>query len=152
MQPYFNKLMKRKWLNNTSEAFPTIMALLSEHAQKLGQMKPEPYQVRDPIGRNNSCQAAAKAVAWHGAMRQRGIWEVQHDDAARGLEGTLWVTGHSGGGLAAAAPQCPSFAHTSFPCSSSFAGSYLAPEHPSFLLASFPYSCLFLSCPFAFHT
>ncbi|KAH0631639.1 hypothetical protein JD844_006075 [Phrynosoma platyrhinos] len=43
VKPYFHKLMKRKWLNN-SEAFPTIMALLREHAQKLSKMKLEPYQ------------------------------------------------------------------------------------------------------------
>lgn len=44
-QPYFYKLMKRKWLNN-SEAFSAIMALLAEHAQRLRRMKLEPYQVR----------------------------------------------------------------------------------------------------------
>nr|XP_060640469.1 exocyst complex component 3-like protein 2 [Anolis sagrei ordinatus] len=44
LKPYFHKLMKRKWLNN-SEAFPTIMALLREHAQKLSKMKLEPYQM-----------------------------------------------------------------------------------------------------------
>ncbi|KAM6428400.1 exocyst complex component 3-like protein 2 isoform 2-T6 [Liasis olivaceus] len=48
LKPYFCKLMKRKWLNN-SEAFSTIMGLLAEHAQKLRKMKLEPYQmlVRD---------------------------------------------------------------------------------------------------------
>ncbi|KAJ7304343.1 hypothetical protein JRQ81_011893 [Phrynocephalus forsythii] len=44
LKPYFHKLMKRKWLNN-SEAFPTIMALLADHAQKLRKMKLEPYQL-----------------------------------------------------------------------------------------------------------
>lgn len=43
-QPYFYKLMKRKWLSNP-EAFATIMALLAEHAQKLRRMKLGPYQV-----------------------------------------------------------------------------------------------------------
>ncbi|XP_062995769.1 exocyst complex component 3-like protein 2 [Elgaria multicarinata webbii] len=48
LKPYFHKLMKRKWLSN-SEAFSTIMALLTEHAQKMSKMKLEPYQmlVRD---------------------------------------------------------------------------------------------------------
>ncbi|XP_048355242.1 exocyst complex component 3-like protein 2 isoform X2 [Sphaerodactylus townsendi] len=44
LKPYFHKLMKRKWLNS-SEAFSTIMALLSEHTQKLRKMKPEPYEM-----------------------------------------------------------------------------------------------------------
>ncbi|KAK9394225.1 exocyst complex component 3-like 2 [Crotalus adamanteus] len=44
LKPYFYKLMKRKWLNN-SEAFSAIMALLAEHAQRLRQMKLEPYQM-----------------------------------------------------------------------------------------------------------
>nr|XP_056702165.1 exocyst complex component 3-like protein 2 [Euleptes europaea] len=44
LKPYFHKLMKRKWLNN-SEAFSTIMGLLLEHAQKMKKMKLEPYQL-----------------------------------------------------------------------------------------------------------
>ncbi|XP_061452371.1 exocyst complex component 3-like protein 2 isoform X2 [Rhineura floridana] len=44
LKPYFHKLMKRKWLSN-SEAFSTIMALLTEHAQKLRRMKLDPYQM-----------------------------------------------------------------------------------------------------------
>ncbi|KAG5858123.1 exocyst complex component 3 like 2 [Bothrops jararaca] len=44
LKPYFYKLMKRKWLNN-SEAFSAIMALLTEHAQRLRRMKLEPYQM-----------------------------------------------------------------------------------------------------------
>ncbi|XP_015669339.1 exocyst complex component 3-like protein 2 [Protobothrops mucrosquamatus] len=44
LKPYFYKLMKRKWLNN-SEAFSAIMALLAEHAQRLRRMKLEPYQM-----------------------------------------------------------------------------------------------------------
>ncbi|XP_054855810.1 exocyst complex component 3-like protein 2 [Eublepharis macularius] len=48
LKPCFHRLMKRKWLSS-SEAFSTMMALLSEHAQKMKKMKPEPYQmlVRD---------------------------------------------------------------------------------------------------------
>ncbi|XP_053123256.1 exocyst complex component 3-like protein 2 [Hemicordylus capensis] len=44
LKPYFHKLMKWKWLSN-SEAFSTIMVLLSEHVQKLNTMKLEPYQM-----------------------------------------------------------------------------------------------------------
>ncbi|KAJ6663854.1 hypothetical protein lerEdw1_009934 [Lerista edwardsae] len=44
LKPYFHKLMKRKWLSS-SEAFPTIMALLAEHAEKLGRMELQPYQM-----------------------------------------------------------------------------------------------------------
>uniref|UniRef100_A0A8C8SSN9 Exocyst complex component 3 like 2 n=1 Tax=Pelusios castaneus TaxID=367368 RepID=A0A8C8SSN9_9SAUR len=43
LRPYFHKLMKRKWLNS-SEAFDTIVALLTDYAQKLQNMQPEPYQ------------------------------------------------------------------------------------------------------------
>uniref|UniRef100_A0A8D0GVE8 Exocyst complex component 3 like 2 n=1 Tax=Sphenodon punctatus TaxID=8508 RepID=A0A8D0GVE8_SPHPU len=44
LKPYFHKLMKRKWLSN-SEAFDSILALLSEYIQKLEKMKQEPYQM-----------------------------------------------------------------------------------------------------------
>ncbi|XP_067412658.1 exocyst complex component 3-like protein 2 [Emydura macquarii macquarii] len=43
LRPYFHKLMKRKWLNS-SEAFDAIVALLTDYAQKLWNMQPEPYQ------------------------------------------------------------------------------------------------------------
>lgn len=44
LKPYFHKLMKRKWLSS-SEAFPTILALLAEHAEKLSRMELQPYQM-----------------------------------------------------------------------------------------------------------
>lgn len=43
-QPYFNKLMKRKWLTS-SEAFDTIVMLITSFTQKLRPLRPEPYQV-----------------------------------------------------------------------------------------------------------
>uniref|UniRef100_A0A8C8AYW4 Exocyst complex component 3-like protein 2 n=1 Tax=Otus sunia TaxID=257818 RepID=A0A8C8AYW4_9STRI len=43
-QPYFNKLMKRKWLTS-SDAFDTIVMLITSFTQKLRPLRPEPYQV-----------------------------------------------------------------------------------------------------------
>ncbi|XP_074872393.1 exocyst complex component 3-like protein 2 [Carettochelys insculpta] len=43
LRPYFHKLMKRKWLSS-SEAFDTIVVLLTDYAQKLRRMQREPYQ------------------------------------------------------------------------------------------------------------
>lgn len=43
-QPYFNKLMKRKWLTS-SDAFDTIVMLITSFTQKLRSLRPEPYQV-----------------------------------------------------------------------------------------------------------
>nr|XP_042702953.1 exocyst complex component 3-like protein 2 [Chrysemys picta bellii] len=43
-QPYFPKLMKRKWLTS-SESFDAIIALLTDYTQKLRKMQPEPYEV-----------------------------------------------------------------------------------------------------------
>ncbi|XP_068766646.1 exocyst complex component 3-like protein 2, partial [Struthio camelus] len=44
LKPYFHKLMKRKWLTS-SEAFDTIVLLITSFAQKLRPLRPEPYQV-----------------------------------------------------------------------------------------------------------
>ncbi|XP_030400469.1 exocyst complex component 3-like protein 2 isoform X1 [Gopherus evgoodei] len=44
LRPYFPKLMKRKWLTS-SESFDAIIALLTDYAQKLQKMLPEPYEV-----------------------------------------------------------------------------------------------------------
>ncbi|XP_049650599.1 exocyst complex component 3-like protein 2 [Accipiter gentilis] len=44
LKPYFNKLMKRKWLTS-SEAFDTIVMLITSFTQKLRPLRPEPYQV-----------------------------------------------------------------------------------------------------------
>ncbi|XP_059575140.1 exocyst complex component 3-like protein 2 isoform X3 [Alligator mississippiensis] len=43
LKPYFNKLMKHKWLTS-SEAFDTIITLFRDYAQRLCRMRPEPYQ------------------------------------------------------------------------------------------------------------
>ncbi|OPJ69884.1 hypothetical protein AV530_000433 [Patagioenas fasciata monilis] len=43
-QPYFNKLMKRKWLTS-SDAFDAIVMLITSFTQKLRPLHPEPYQV-----------------------------------------------------------------------------------------------------------
>ncbi|XP_069738770.1 LOW QUALITY PROTEIN: exocyst complex component 3-like protein 2 [Phaenicophaeus curvirostris] len=43
LKPYFNKLMKRKWLTS-SEAFDTIVMLITSFSQKLRPLRPEPYQ------------------------------------------------------------------------------------------------------------
>ncbi|XP_074789543.1 exocyst complex component 3-like protein 2 [Athene noctua] len=44
LKPYFNKLMKRKWLTS-SDAFDTIVMLITSFSQKLRLLRPEPYQV-----------------------------------------------------------------------------------------------------------
>lgn len=44
LQPYFPKLMKRKWLTS-SESFDAIFALLKDYGEKLRKMQPEPYEV-----------------------------------------------------------------------------------------------------------
>ncbi|XP_074932437.1 exocyst complex component 3-like protein 2 [Phalacrocorax aristotelis] len=44
LKPYFNKLMKRKWLTS-SDAFDTIVMLITSFTQKLRPLRPEPYQV-----------------------------------------------------------------------------------------------------------
>ncbi|XP_030330981.1 exocyst complex component 3-like protein 2 [Strigops habroptila] len=44
LKPYFNKLMKRKWLTS-SDAFDSIVLLITSFAQKLRPLHPEPYQV-----------------------------------------------------------------------------------------------------------
>ncbi|KAF1644557.1 Exocyst complex component 3-like protein 2, partial [Eudyptes chrysocome] len=43
-QPYFNKLMKRKWLTS-SDAFDAIVMHITSFTQKLRPLRPEPYQV-----------------------------------------------------------------------------------------------------------
>ncbi|KAF1420876.1 Exocyst complex component 3-like protein 2, partial [Spheniscus humboldti] len=44
LKPYFNKLMKRKWLTS-SDAFDTIVMHITSFTQKLRPLRPEPYQV-----------------------------------------------------------------------------------------------------------
>ncbi|KAM9591507.1 LOW QUALITY PROTEIN: exocyst complex component 3-like protein 2 [Morphnus guianensis] len=44
LKPYFNKLMKHKWLTS-SDAFDTIVMLITSFTQKLRPLRPEPYQV-----------------------------------------------------------------------------------------------------------
>lgn len=43
-QPFFDKLIKRKWLNNT-EAFEAIEAGIKQHFKKFRRMDLPPYQV-----------------------------------------------------------------------------------------------------------
>uniref|UniRef100_A0A3Q2ZHK2 Tumor necrosis factor alpha-induced protein 2-like n=1 Tax=Kryptolebias marmoratus TaxID=37003 RepID=A0A3Q2ZHK2_KRYMA len=43
IRPFFDKLMKRKWLNNT-EAFEAIEASIKQHFRKFKRMDPPPYQ------------------------------------------------------------------------------------------------------------
>ncbi|KAM6226029.1 exocyst complex component 3-like protein 2 [Porphyrio hochstetteri] len=44
LKPYFNKLMKRKWVTS-SAAFDSIVLLITSFTQKLRPLHPEPYQV-----------------------------------------------------------------------------------------------------------
>ncbi|XP_014889234.1 exocyst complex component 3 [Poecilia latipinna] len=43
IRPFFDKLMKRKWLNNT-DAFEAIEASIKQHFKKFKRMDPPPYQ------------------------------------------------------------------------------------------------------------
>lgn len=43
IRPFFDKLIKRKWLNNT-EAFEAIEASIKQHFKKFRRMDPPPYQ------------------------------------------------------------------------------------------------------------
>lgn len=43
-QPFFDKLIKRKWLNNT-ESFEAIEASIKQHFKKFTRMDCPPYQV-----------------------------------------------------------------------------------------------------------
>ncbi|NWU73513.1 EX3L2 protein, partial [Pterocles burchelli] len=43
LKPHFGKLMKRKWLRS-SDAFDTIVLLITAFAQRLHPLRPEPYQ------------------------------------------------------------------------------------------------------------
>ncbi|XP_072302872.1 exocyst complex component 3-like protein 2 [Eucyclogobius newberryi] len=43
IRPFFEKLIKRKWLNNT-EAFEAIEACIKQHFKKFRRMDPPPYQ------------------------------------------------------------------------------------------------------------
>lgn len=43
IRPFFDKLIKRKWLNN-SEAFEAIEACIKQHFKKFRRMDPPPYQ------------------------------------------------------------------------------------------------------------
>lgn len=44
IRPFFDKLVKRKWLSNT-EAFESIMSYIKEHFKKFRRMDSPPYQV-----------------------------------------------------------------------------------------------------------
>jgi hypothetical protein len=44
-QPFFDKLVKRKWLNNTV-AFEAIEASIKQNFKKFRRMDPPPYQVQ----------------------------------------------------------------------------------------------------------
>ncbi|KAI5098878.1 tumor necrosis factor alpha-induced protein 2 isoform X2 [Silurus meridionalis] len=44
IRPFFDKLVKRKWLSNT-EAFEQIVSLIREHFKKFKRMEVPPYQV-----------------------------------------------------------------------------------------------------------
>lgn len=44
LQPFFDKLIKRKWLNNT-EAFEAIESSIKQHFKKFRRMDCPPYQV-----------------------------------------------------------------------------------------------------------
>ncbi|XP_078517026.1 exocyst complex component 3-like protein 2 [Lissotriton helveticus] len=44
LKPYFQKLMRKKWLSN-SDAFNSILSILTEYSNKLRRMSGQPYQM-----------------------------------------------------------------------------------------------------------
>lgn len=141
-QPYFYKLMKRKWLSNP-EAFSTIMALLAEHAQKLRRMKLGPYQVgtgrpspppvhsqasrRGQAGcpsRMSSVQPAWFPLAFHTAanLSQQELVPLRAPAPQTAPEGEPRAS-HMPRAMrnqrCGAAPNCPLLSHKSWPSASS---------------------------------
>lgn len=57
-QPYFNKLMRRKWLNSP-EALDGIVGTLGAQALALRRMQDEPYQVRGLVAGGRAWGAGA---------------------------------------------------------------------------------------------
>uniref|UniRef100_A0A8C9JDH0 Exocyst complex component 3-like protein 2 n=1 Tax=Panthera tigris altaica TaxID=74533 RepID=A0A8C9JDH0_PANTA len=70
LQPHFNKLMRRKWLNSP-EALDGIVGTLGAQALALRRMQDEPYQVRGLVGgrgERRGGSARRGVVYWEGDL------------------------------------------------------------------------------------
>ncbi|MEQ2169068.1 hypothetical protein GOODEAATRI_021055, partial [Goodea atripinnis] len=90
LQPFFDKLMKRKWLNNT-EAFEAIEASIKQHFRKFKRMDPPPYQAlvgevhRRVLVEYVRAVMRGRIICTSSKMRKRMAFRLQ--DEAKQLKG-----------------------------------------------------------------
>lgn len=88
--PFFDKLVKRKWLNNT-EAFEAIEASIKQHFKKFRRMDPPPYQTlvgevhRRVMVEYIRAIMRARVICTSSKMRKRMAFRLQ--DEAKQLRG-----------------------------------------------------------------
>ncbi|XP_061596645.1 exocyst complex component 3 [Cololabis saira] len=90
IRPFFDKLMKRKWLNNT-EAFEAIEASIKQHFKKFKRMDPPPYQTlvgevhRRVLVEYVRAIMRGRVICTSSKMRKRMAFRLQ--DEAKQLKG-----------------------------------------------------------------
>ncbi|MEQ2271454.1 hypothetical protein XENORESO_004554, partial [Xenotaenia resolanae] len=90
IRPFFDKLMKRKWLNNT-EAFEAIEASIKQHFRKFKRMDPPPYQTlvgevhRRVLVEYVRAVMRGRIICTSSKMRKRMAFRLQ--DEAKQLKG-----------------------------------------------------------------
>ncbi|XP_029957559.1 tumor necrosis factor alpha-induced protein 2 [Salarias fasciatus] len=90
IRPFFDKLMKRKWLNNT-EAFEAIEALIKQHFKKFRRMDSPPYQTlvgevhRRVLVEYVRAIMRGRVICTSSKMRKRMAFRLQ--DEAKQLKG-----------------------------------------------------------------
>ncbi|XP_040929787.1 tumor necrosis factor alpha-induced protein 2 isoform X2 [Betta splendens] len=88
--PFFDKLIKRKWLNNT-EAFEAIEASIKQHFKKFRRMDPPPYQTlvgevhRRVLVEYVRAITRGRVICTSSKMRKRMAFRLQ--DEAKQLKG-----------------------------------------------------------------
>uniref|UniRef100_A0A3P9J5M3 Exocyst complex component 3-like 2a n=1 Tax=Oryzias latipes TaxID=8090 RepID=A0A3P9J5M3_ORYLA len=90
IRPFFDKLIKRKWLNNT-EAFEAIEASIKQHFKKFKRMDPPPYQAlvgevhRRVLVEYVRATMRGRVICTSSKMRKRMAFRLQ--DEAKQLKG-----------------------------------------------------------------
>nr|XP_020469208.1 exocyst complex component 3-like [Monopterus albus] len=90
IRPFFDKLIKRKWLNNT-EAFEAIEACIKQHFKKFRRMDSPPYQTlvgevhRRVVGDFVGAIMRGRVICTSSKMRKRMAFRLQ--DEAKQLRG-----------------------------------------------------------------
>ncbi|XP_039633003.1 tumor necrosis factor alpha-induced protein 2 [Perca fluviatilis] len=90
IRPFFDKLIKRKWLNNT-EAFEAIEASIKQHFKKFRRMDPPPYQTlvgevhRRVLVEYVRAIMRGRVICTSSKMRKRMAFRLQ--DEAKQLKG-----------------------------------------------------------------